>query len=34
MRNAGDAALQALPSFRARLAAALDKAITTFVLRP
>jgi N-acetylmuramoyl-L-alanine amidase len=34
MRNAGDATLQASPSFRARLAAALDKAITTFVVRP
>jgi N-acetylmuramoyl-L-alanine amidase len=34
MRNAGDAALQASPSFRARLAAALDKAITTFVVHP
>ena len=34
MWNVGDAELQASPSFRARLAAALDKAITTFVVRP
>jgi N-acetylmuramoyl-L-alanine amidase len=34
MRNAGDAALQDSPTFRARLAATLDKAITAFVVHP